>query len=389
MSTNVLILSSELDGTPLIRDHAIARLLQSAGARVRMLGFSRSGEVWGPLAGDPHLNARPWSTGSALGVWSAAGRLGAYAAGADLLYAMKPRLVSFGLGLRLRQKTGLPLLVDVDDNELGFLSPSLYWEARLHGAGWLGDPVSPLYTRLLLRQLGRAQGTTVTTHWLRERYGGLWVPHTRDRHEFSPEGPADRGGAAEGNAVVLFLGTVRPHKGLELLLRAWRRLAPASAELHIVGTPPDSKHLVPLRELALPSVRFEGNLSFAQVATRLRGADLVCLPQLDMPAAQGQLPTKLVDAMACGVPVVASEVGDLPRWLGGGAGELVPPGDEAALAAAIGRLLDDPARRRALGAAGRERFLELGSREAVRPRLVELVESVLAGRRRQAPWSVP
>lgn len=386
MTANVLILASELDGTPLIRDHAIARLLQSAGARVRVLGFSRSGGVWGPLAGDPHLDARPWASGSAAGAWSAAGRLSAHAAGADLLYAMKPRLVSFGLGLRLRARSGLPLLVDVDDHELGFLSPSLYWEARLHGAGWLADPVSPLYTRLLLGQLHRAQGTTVTTHWLRERYGGLWVPHTRDREEFSPEGPVDRGGAGEGQSVVLFLGTVRPHKGLELLLRAWRRLDPAAAELHIVGTPPDSKHLAPLRELALPSVRFEGNLPFARVADRLRGADLVCLPQLDMPAAQGQLPTKLVEAMGCGVPVVGSEVGDLPFWLGEGAGELVPPGDEAALAAALGRLLEDPARRAELGAAGRERFLSMGSREAVRPRLVERVESLLAGRRRHAPW---
>lgn len=64
--------------------------------------------------------------------------------------------------------------------------------------------------------------------------------------------------------------------------------------------------------------------------------------------------SSVLDALAVGVPVVASMTGGLPEALAAGGGVLVPPGDADALAGAIGTLLDDPARRHALGAEGRE-----------------------------------
>src|SRR5690606_11417799 len=63
------------------------------------------------------------------------------------------------------------------------------------------------------------------------------------------------------------------------------------------------------------------------------------------------------DAMACGVPVVATDGGALPEVVGG-AGVIVPAGDAAALETAIAALLEDPARGRLLGERGRQRILE-------------------------------
>jgi glycosyltransferase involved in cell wall biosynthesis len=62
--------------------------------------------------------------------------------------------------------------------------------------------------------------------------------------------------------------------------------------------------------------------------------------------------------MALGVPVVAARVGGLPEVVGPDAGLLVPPGDPAALAAAVGELARDPGRRSAMGTAGRARVAE-------------------------------
>ena len=67
----------------------------------------------------------------------------------------------------------------------------------------------------------------------------------------------------------------------------------------------------------------------------------------------------ILEAMAAGLPVVASAVGGIPEIVRDGeTGLLVPPGDADALAAALGRLLDDDGLRRRLGAAGRERALD-------------------------------
>lgn len=88
------------------------------------------------------------------------------------------------------------------------------------------------------------------------------------------------------------------------------------------------------------------------VAELMRGFSLFALPSI----AEGT-PVTLLEAMACGLPVVASRVGGIPDLvIEGTTGMLAPPSDPAALAAAIETYLDDPARLRAHGAAARERI---------------------------------
>jgi glycosyltransferase involved in cell wall biosynthesis len=92
-----------------------------------------------------------------------------------------------------------------------------------------------------------------------------------------------------------------------------------------------------------------------EVAQRLRGADLyVHATRAD------NHPLAVLEALACGVPVVAPRVGGIPEQLTGETGVLVEPGDPRALAAAIAELLDDPERRARMGEAAaadaRKRF---------------------------------
>ena len=85
----------------------------------------------------------------------------------------------------------------------------------------------------------------------------------------------------------------------------------------------------------------------------LQQADVFCLP-----SHADALPWAVLEAMACGTPVVASAVGGLADLVGGDAGELVPPGDIPALREALARMLDDPAARQAAGMAARARVEE-------------------------------
>ena len=150
---------------------------------------------------------------------------------------------------------------------------------------------------------------------------------------------------AEG-PVILCFGLLRPYKGTEVLLEAFRALE--GAELWIVGNP--RMDVEPLRELAAQApgrVRFVTRfVDEAEIPAIFRRADVVALPYLDA-AHSGVLYTGL----AFGKPLVLSAVGGFPEVAATGAAWLVPPGNPEALAAALVGLVSDGARRAELGAA--------------------------------------
>jgi len=156
--------------------------------------------------------------------------------------------------------------------------------------------------------------------------------------------PAELEGA--GGPVVLFFGLLRPYKGIENLLAAFRRLS--GAELWIVGNP--RMDVAPLRALAAETggrVRFVTRfVEDAEIPAIFRAADLVVLPYLD-----AEHSGVLYTGLAFGKPMVMSAVGGFPEVAATGAGRLVEPGDVAALAAALAELTGDAGARDELSAA--------------------------------------
>jgi glycosyltransferase involved in cell wall biosynthesis len=146
--------------------------------------------------------------------------------------------------------------------------------------------------------------------------------------------PAELEGA-EG-PVILFFGLLRPYKGLDTLLEAFRRVK--GAELWIVGNPRMDEE--PLRRLAAEApgrvrtvTRFVDD---AEIPAIFRRADLVVLPYRD-----AEHSGVLYTALAFGKPLVLSAVGGFPEVAEHRAARLVPPEDPAALAAALGELTGD------------------------------------------------
>lgn len=150
---------------------------------------------------------------------------------------------------------------------------------------------------------------------------------------------------AEG-PVVLFFGLLRPYKGIDTLLEAFRRVA--GAELWIVGNPRmDVASLHRLAERLPARVRFlERFVEDAELPAILRRADVVALPYRDV-----EHSGVLYAALAFGKPLVLSAVGGFPEVAGQGAARLVPPEDPAALAAVLSKLAGDEAARAELGEA--------------------------------------
>jgi glycosyltransferase involved in cell wall biosynthesis len=146
--------------------------------------------------------------------------------------------------------------------------------------------------------------------------------------------------------VILCFGLLRPYKGTEQLLRAFAQVE--GAELWIVGNP--RMDLAPLRALADAApgrVRFVTRfVAEAEIPAIFRRADLVVLPYLE-----AEHSGVLYTGLAFGKPLLLSAVGGFPEVAATGAARLVPPGDVAALAAALGELVADESARAELAAA--------------------------------------
>jgi glycosyltransferase involved in cell wall biosynthesis len=183
--------------------------------------------------------------------------------------------------------------------------------------------------------------------------------------------PAELEGA-EG-PVVLSFGLIRPYKGIEDLLGAFRRLR--GAELWIVGNP--RMDVGPLRELAAGAagpVRFLTRfVEDAEIPAIFRRADVIALPYLD--AEQSGV---LYTGLAFGKPLVLSSVGGFPEIAAAGAARLVPPGDTEALAAALAELTGDEAARAELAAAARAAAAGPFSWDEAARRTLELYRELIA-----------
>jgi len=148
---------------------------------------------------------------------------------------------------------------------------------------------------------------------------------------------------------VAYLGRLAPQKDVGTLLEAFARL-PAGAQLLVVGDGPDRPALARRAQRFGSRVHFTGFVPHVQVPAVLRHVDMFVLPSL-----YEDLSSALIEAMAAGLPVVATRVGGTADLVRDGVNGLLvtPPRDPAALAAAISRVLADPAAAAGLAAAAR------------------------------------
>jgi glycosyltransferase involved in cell wall biosynthesis len=157
--------------------------------------------------------------------------------------------------------------------------------------------------------------------------------------------------------TIGYVGRLVEPKGVHVLLRAlaglrgdWRAV--------IAGEGEQRPALAALAaDLGLAErVCFAGRVAGDAVPDFYRGLDVLAVPSLTTPTWKEQFGRVIIEAMACQVAVVGSDSGEIPHVIGDG-GLVTPEGDPAALAAALQRLLDDPAERARLAAAGRARVL--------------------------------
>lgn len=228
----------------------------------------------------------------------------------------------------------------------------------------------PLYAPLVNTLLSRADLVHVISPRALERTDSLVHAH-RDKCRMVPLGvdadeflSIDRDSAAAealrrdyGGPFVLFVGRLRYYKGLGVLLDA---MAKTDASVVIVGDGPmeASLHEQAARLKLGDRVVFAGAVSDEDLRAHLAAAAVGVLPSIHPSEAFG---LSMVEYLASGIPAICTELGTGTTFVNaeGETGLVVPPGDPAALAAAIDTLMRDPEARRRMGEGGRARVREL------------------------------
>ena len=203
------------------------------------------------------------------------------------------------------------------------------------------------------------------------------------RHKRIGQSMKQKLGLEDGAAVCVFLGRLSREKGLMDLMEAWSRLRPARAVLVVAGPDmtdhawdvgPAARAYAQQHGLA-SSIRFIGPVD--DVPALMGAADIVI-----QPSHFEALGLSAVEALACGVPVVASAVGGLLDFVRDGEnGVTCPPHSPDALAAAIGALLTDDGRRQRLASRARASVATVYDEQAVFGRFADLVEQRSVGGR--------
>jgi rhamnosyl/mannosyltransferase len=248
----------------------------------------------------------------------------------------------------------------------------------------------PLYNPILTRTFGAAQRIiasaeeNVTSSPVLTRYRDkvTVIPFGVDAKALalSPDEAAavEHRRAAASQPLVLFVGVLRPYKGLDVLLKAMARVP---AQLVVVGRGPARFELTALAaRLGITGrVNFLGEVSDSERRVLLHACDVFVLPSIDRREAFG---IAQLEAMACGKPVIASDLPTGVRFVNRHqmTGLLVPPGDSDALAEALHRLLSDERMRTTLGNAAKRRAELEFSAERMVSKTLEVYEGVL-GRR--------
>lgn len=179
--------------------------------------------------------------------------------------------------------------------------------------------------------------------------------------------PAQAPEPTEGGYVG-FVGRLSAEKGVETLIDAARRLP--DVPFRFAGNPGPWADRTDLPG----NVTLLGNLDGAALSAFYREAALIAVPSLWYEG----FPGVIIEAMVQARPVIVSDIGGLPEIIAPGeTGLTTPPGDEAALAAAIQTLWADPARRKAMGAAGYARVSQTYTRDQYYDRLMATYERAL------------
>ena len=381
----VSLVVSDLSGGGAVRAFLLAQVLKKLNYQVEVVGFQFGQELYAAPPDGIAIYSVPG--GNYPQVLKAASQLLKKIDG-DIIYAVKPKPTSFGLSLLKKLQTHRPLMLDMDDWELSWhggddwnYRPSLkqLYRDLFQQNGQLRHPDHALYVKWTEQIVDRADAVTIDTQFLKNRFGGVYLPNGKDTdlfnpHSYNPETVRKQYGLSEYK-TLMFPGAPRPHKGVEDVLVALDQLNDPSLRLVIIGGSPYDNYDDMLIErwgrwiIKLPKQPVE------KMPEIVSAAHVVVVPQRDTLTAQAQFPLKLTDGMAMAKPILSTNVGDIPDILNH-TGYLVAPNSPNQLADKIKWIFNNFEEASDRGLQARKRCVELYSVDAMAAILSSVISSL-------------
>ncbi len=381
----VSLVVSDLSGGGAIRAFLLAQVLIELNYEVEVVGFQFGKELYAippkniPVFAIPGKNYPGFLMDAQKVLQKIDG---------DIIYAVKPKPTSFGLSLLKKLDTRRPVILDIDDWELSWFGGD-EWKYRpsfkqlyrdiFKQNGELRKPDHPLYIQWMESLISRADAVTIDTEFLKQRFGGVYLPNGKDTEMFdpakyNPELSRQRYGLS-GYRILMFPGAPRPHKGVEDVLMALEQLNEPDLKLAIVGGSPyddyDDRLMQRWGRWIVKLPRFPVETMPEVVAA----AHIVVVPQRETLTAVAQFPLKLTDGMAMAKPVLSTRVGDIPAILGG-TGYLVEPSSPAQISEKIQWIFENLTAANLQGMKARERCVKKYSIQAMALILSDIIAGI-------------
>lgn len=255
------------------------------------------------------------------------------------------------IGLMTSMITGVPFCVTLHGSDVFLLSSN-----RI---------LRPIFKLIL----NHALGVFVVSEAVKDKVLELEIPNLErkikitwngvDTHRFNPQNKGKLRkelGIEDDEQIILFVGNLVAQKGVKHLLRA-KKLMEEASKLVVVGGGPLLQELKGMAEYeGLKSILFTGPRS--DIEQLIPDADVMVLPSVSE-----SFGIALLEGMASGKPVVATNIGGIPELVNEDVGILVEPKDPVALAEALDKLLKDPQMREKMGEMAQKRAMEFADLE--------------------------
>lgn len=367
----ISLLNADLSNNCLGRTYLLAKVLQR-NYDVEIIGPILGDKIWQAVAQDDSIQYKSVKLKGVIKPYWQILKLVNKIDG-DVVYANKSLLTSFGIGILAKVFKKKPLVLDIDDWQMGFINNALKDKSLIYQLAFLGRSAVQLYklnsywNSLISEKLSYlADDITVSNTFLEKKFGGTIIPHGRNTNVFSPEkfnvnSIKEKYKIDKSKKIVMFFGTIRKHKGLEYLIEAVNRLRNKNVMLVVVGVDLKDKYCESLINNIKMTVgkkfKWYGIQPFEKVPEFLAIADVIVIPQGKNLATEGQFPAKIFDAMAMAKPIISTNVNDISEILDG-CGIIIESGDVNSLKKSIEYILDNRDKAEEMGVRARKKCIE-------------------------------